>query len=156
MPPGARRPGTRPDGPLWRSWSRCDRQRKLGRASGGVARNCRQREHGPERRVEQRQCLRRQRRQCVQARPGGGWEQHTSNGWQPATPSANTTSQLNSVRQGQNLGNARASGQVQRQKRFWRRWKIPAMKGRVNVSVRRLAACLCPSALGSKTGFRCD
>jgi hypothetical protein len=44
---------------------------------------------------------------------GGGWQQHTSNGWQPATPSANTTGQLNSVRQGQNLGNARASGQFQ-------------------------------------------
>jgi hypothetical protein len=44
---------------------------------------------------------------------GGGWEQHTSNGWQPATPSANTTNQLNSVRQGQNVGNARASGQFQ-------------------------------------------
>jgi hypothetical protein len=44
---------------------------------------------------------------------GGGWEQHSANGWQPATPSAKTTNQLNSVRQGQNLGDARASGQFQ-------------------------------------------
>ncbi|WP_372342702.1 hypothetical protein [Paraburkholderia madseniana] len=44
---------------------------------------------------------------------GGGWEQHSANGWQPVQPSASQTQQLDSLKQGHDLGNARASGQFQ-------------------------------------------
>lgn len=49
---------------------------------------------------------------------GGGWEQHTANGWQPVQAGANQTQRLDSLRQGQELGNARARGQFQPQRHF--------------------------------------
>ncbi|WP_408425070.1 hypothetical protein [Paraburkholderia fungorum] len=49
---------------------------------------------------------------------GGGWEQHSADGWQPVQPNASQTQRLDSLRQGHDLGNARASGQFQPQRRF--------------------------------------
>lgn len=148
----------RPDRPLWCSRSRCDRQRKLGRASGGVARRRRQPEHGPERRVEQRQRLRRQRRQCFNVYKhdqGGGWEQHSSNGWQPATPAPTLRiSSIRSVRDKIWVTNARADNCSPDALRA--AVEDSGDESRVNVSVRRLAACLRESAPGAKTGIRCD
>ncbi|CAE6686867.1 hypothetical protein R70006_00133 [Paraburkholderia domus] len=49
---------------------------------------------------------------------GGGWEQHSADGWQPVQPNAGQTQRLDSLRQGHDLGNARASGQFQPQRHF--------------------------------------
>ena len=49
---------------------------------------------------------------------GGGWEQHGAGGWQPVQPNVSQSQQLDSLRQGHDLGNARASEQFQPERHF--------------------------------------